>query len=276
MHIGRLTTTSAFAFLFFFEPVAALRKPQILTTTMSKTNDSSSVLGELKDTIQKQKTEIEALKKLLNAGKNPAAATSHGGHGGGDVSIDELASYLTLPFYRVALKRVWWLSLFLVSLSFTALIMNGFEHTLKRQLELAYFVPLLAGHGGNTGGQAVGTVLSAMSAGFISTKDAPRIVLKEALSGLLSGAIMGCAIGPVAHFAMGISPHVSTVIACTIPLVSIIAGTLGSAIPFLCISFGQDPSVIAAPAMTSFVDVTGLMAYFLIANQIFALYGIEL
>jgi cation transporter-like permease len=279
MHIGRLLI-SAFAFLSFFEPVVALRKQQILTTTtttMSKTNDSSSVLRELKETIQKQKTEIDALKKQLKGDTKPTAATSHGGHGGGgEVSIDELASYLTLPFYRIALKRVGWLSLFLVSLSLTALIMNGFEHTLERQLELAYFVPLLAGHGGNTGGQAVGTVLSAISAGFVSAKDAPRIIMKEAMSGLLVGTILGCAIGPVVHSVMGISSHVSMVVACTLPLVSTIAATLGSAIPFLCLSFGLDPSVIAAPAMTSFVDVIGLMSYFLIANQIFALYGIAL
>jgi Mg/Co/Ni transporter MgtE len=47
-------------------------------------------------------------------------------------------------------------------------------------------------------------------------------------------------------------------------------------IPFVCVLLGLDPSVIAGPAMTSIVDVTGLMSYFLIANQIFKLYGLEL
>ena len=65
--------------------------------------------------------------------------------------MDDLDVYLSSPFYRIASKRVGWLSFFLASLSLTALIMNGFEKTLERQLELAYFVPLLAGHGGNTG-----------------------------------------------------------------------------------------------------------------------------
>ena len=60
------------------------------------------------------------------------------------------------------------------------------------------------------------------------------------------------------------------------PLVSTIASTLGSVIPFVCVLAGLDPSVIAAPAMTSIVDVTGLMSYFLIANYIFQLYGLEL
>jgi Mg/Co/Ni transporter MgtE len=39
---------------------------------------------------------------------------------------------------------------------------------------------------------------------------------------------------------------------------------------------GLDPAVIAAPAMTSFVDVSGLLCYFLIANKIFRLFGMEL
>lgn len=49
--------------------------------------------------------------------------------------------YMALPFYKIASHRVGWLSLFLCSLSLTAIIMNGFENTLHRQLELAYFVP---------------------------------------------------------------------------------------------------------------------------------------
>ena len=261
-----------------------IRRPGFLptaTSTMSNRKDeSASALRELKDTIKKQATEINALKKQLETSGQPkpsSAAPSHGAHGGGgNVGDDELAFYLTRPFYSVASQRVGWLSLFLVSLSLTALIMSGFEHTLSRQLELAYFVPLLAGHGGNTGGQTVGTVLSALSAGVIALKDAPRIIGKEAMSGMMVGIILGAAVGPVAHFGMGISSHVSCVIACTLPLVSTIASTLGSVIPFACLALGLNPSVIAAPAMTSFVDVSGLMSYFLIANQIFNIFGIEL
>lgn len=44
----------------------------------------------------------------------------------------------------------------------------------------------------------------------------------------------------------------------------------------MCVWLGLDPAVIAAPAMTSFVDVTGLLCYFLLANKIFAMFGMEL
>jgi magnesium transporter len=92
----------------------------------------------------------------------------------------------------------------------------------------------------------------------------------------MMGTILGLMVGPIVHYIMGISIHVSTVVLCTLPLVSTIASTLGSAIPFACVAAGVDPTVIAAPAMTSFVDVAGLMSYFLIANQIFFLFGLEL
>lgn len=110
------------------------------------------MLSELKETIKKQQAEIDSLKKQLKPGDSAAAAVSHGGHGGGGaVSEEELAGYLKTPFYGIALSRVGWLSLFMLSLSMTAVIINSFEHTLEKHIELAYFVPLLAGHGGNTG-----------------------------------------------------------------------------------------------------------------------------
>eukprot|EP00581_Thalassiosira_minuscula_P012696 CAMPEP_0183712122 /NCGR_PEP_ID=MMETSP0737-20130205/7358_1 /TAXON_ID=385413 /ORGANISM="Thalassiosira miniscula, Strain CCMP1093" /LENGTH=251 /DNA_ID=CAMNT_0025940701 /DNA_START=507 /DNA_END=1262 /DNA_ORIENTATION=+ len=239
--------------------------------------ESSSVLRELKDTIQSQAAEIERLKKELSSSstttKKPAAAH---GHHGGTSDNEDILDYKLKSFVSIAYERVWWLAIFLISLSFTALIMNGFEHTLSKQIELAYFVPLLAGHGGNTGGQAVGTVLSALSAGVITRKDALRVITKEACSGMVMGFILGIFVGPVCHYAMGISQHVSTVVSVTLPLLSTIAAFLGSSLPFVCVMLGLDPAVIAAPAMTSFVDVTGLLCYFLIANKIFKLFGMEL
>jgi cation transporter-like permease len=254
------------------------------STIADNVTSSSSVLGELKETIQTQAREIERLReelKGITTRKAAAVATSvsHGGHGGGaagEPSEEDVARYLRQPFYEISAHRVGWLGLFLSSLSMTALIMNVFEETLEKHIELAYFVPLLAGHGGNTGGQTVGTVLSALSAGTVKPSDAPRVVLKEAMAGIMSGTILGSIVSPIAYKVLGVSFHVAVVLFFTLPLVSMVASTLGSLIPFACVGLGLEPSVIAAPAMTSIVDVTGLMSYFLIANHIFKLYGLEL
>jgi Mg/Co/Ni transporter MgtE len=240
-------------------------------------NDTPSAINELKETIRKQAKEIESLKAKIHESDKASLAPTTVSHGHGPPMGDEDPnSYISSPFYKLAFRRVGWLAFFLCSLSLTAVIMNGFEHTLSRQIELAYFVPLLAGHGGNTGGQCVGSVLSALSTGAITTKDGFRIIKKEALAGATVGTVLGAAVAFVAHYVGGISEHVSVVVFCTLPLLSTIAGTLASSIPFLCVIMGVDPALIAAPAMTSFVDVTGLLSYFLIANKVFQWFGLKL
>lgn len=273
--------------------LAFIKKPSPSSRTLLCNNnnimsnrESSSALSELKETINTQRAEIDRLRKELSKSnttpsldKNKAASSGGGHthhHGSAGGNNDEILEYKNKSSISIASERVGWLALFLFSLSFTALIMNGFEHTLSKQIELAYFVPLMAGHGGNTGGQAVGTVLSALSAGVISRKDAVRVIGKEAVSGFFMGTALGLLIGPISHYGMGISMHVATVVSVTFPLLSTIAALLGSSLPFICVILGLDPAVIAAPAMTSFVDVSGLLCYFLIANKIFRLFGMEL
>jgi cation transporter-like permease len=250
--------------------------PSIFSKMARPPDTDASALRDLKEIIRKQAAEIQELKKAAVATNKGSAAPAAGhGHGGGGDEVD-VDNYLSTPFYSLAIKRVGWLSFFLCSLSLTAVIMNGFEHILAKQLELAYFVPLLAGHGGNTGGQTVGTVLSGMSKGSITRKDAFRVIAKEASSGIMVGLLLGSAIGPIAHYLGGISIPVSTVVFCTLPLLSTIAATLASSIPFMCSSLGLDPALISAPAMTTFVDVTGLLSYFLIARSVFKAFGLEL
>lgn len=247
-------------------------------TIQTATATDASALRELKETILKQALEIKTLQSELEkyqpSAQSQPLPSNHHGHG--PPMTDDLTTYLTSPFYTLAMKRVGWLAFFLLSLSLTAVIMNGFEHILSKQIELAYFIPLLAGHGGNTGGQTVSSVLSALSTGLITSQHAIQVIRKEAMSGITVGLILGGIVGTVAHFGGGISQHVSTVVFLTLPTLSTIAATLASSIPFVCTVVGLDPAVIAAPAMTTFVDICGLLSYFLIARKIFPLFGFEL
>jgi len=279
------TTAFSNSVLAINTPAAFVSKKSPVNIMTAKTNNNtndSSALRELKDTIKTQAAEIDRLKNELTkngisvAVKKKVVVPSGGHAHGGAADNEDILDYKEKSSFAIAYERVPWLAVFLFSLSFTALIMNGFEHTLSKQIELAYFVPLMAGHGGNTGGQAVGTVLSALSAGIITRQDAWKVIGKEATSGLIMGVILGAMVGPISHYVMGISKHVATVVSVTFPLLSTIASFLGSSLPFVCVILGLDPAVIAAPAMTSFVDVTGLLCYFLIANQVFKAFGLEL
>mmetsp|Transcript_42713 Transcript_42713/g.85703 ORF Transcript_42713/g.85703 Transcript_42713/m.85703 type:complete len:94 (+) Transcript_42713:2-283(+) len=75
---------------------------------------------------------------------------------------------------------------------------------------------------------------------------------------------------------MRISPAVSATILVSMPVLTVLASTLGAALPFAASALGADPSVVAAPAMTTLVDVGGLLAYFLIARVVFSTFGMNL
>ena len=143
----------------------------------------------------------------------------NGGSGGGG-GAGAVADYNKASVGRLVVQRGGWLGVFLLSLSLTSVAMSGFEHTLAEQIELAYFVPLLIGHGGNAGGQTVGTVLGAMSAGQVAASDWVRVVGKEMLAGLGAGTLTCGAMLPLL-FGMKISRHVSVVILVTLPVLTV-------------------------------------------------------
>ena len=117
-----------------------------------------------------------------------AKSRERGGKGSaaeGESSNSDVAAYMRTGAFGVAAQRTGWLLFFLFGLLVCANVMKEFEELLARELELAFFVPLLIGHGGNSGGQTVSTVIRALGSGQAKLSDAPRIVFKEGAAGLM-------------------------------------------------------------------------------------------
>lgn len=187
-----------------------------------------------------------------------------GGHGGG--VPDEAALYVSQTAFGVAGQRTKWLLGFLFGLLACASVMHEFEALLAREIELAFFVPLLIGHGGNSGGQTVSTVIRALGSGALSLSDGPRVVLKEAAAGLMQGTVLVGALAPTLLYGMGITSKVTAIVCLALPCLGTIANTIGAALPFVVTWCGADPAVIVGPLMTTSVDSLGLMTYMFIAT----------
>jgi cation transporter-like permease len=188
---------------------------------------------------------IEALSEMLKQQQH--AAKKKGGKGNGGGAPDEAAAYVASNPLGVVRDRVGWLLTFLFGLLLCASVMSGFEELLARELELSFFVPLLIGHGGNSGGQTVSTVIRALGSGAARLGDAPRIIFKEGFSGLCSALICVCALAPYLYYMMGISLRVTTIVSMTLPCLGLLANSLGSALPFIITYLGEPASHSADP-----------------------------
>jgi magnesium transporter len=174
--------------------------------------------------------------------------------------------YFSVSLLQLATKRATWLVVLLVGATLTVNVLGAFEGTLERYLPLALFIPLLIGTGGNTGAQATTVVIRAMSIGEVRFSDLPKVVWREARVGVLLGGMLGViGFGPVALFW---DVSMAAVVSLTLLAICAWATFAGSILPMVAERVGVDPTVVSAPFITTLVDATGLIIYFLIAQAI--------
>ena len=161
-----------------------------------------------------------------------------------------------------------WLTIFFVGLVLAALVVEQFEHLLQANVELSYFVPLLIGHGGNTGSQSVATVIRAVAMRQVGVRDMMHVIFKESIAGFLMGLFLGLVIYILAFYWNGLERNIGLVVCISMPLVSAWANMLGGLLPLMSVYLGYNPAVTSAPLMTTVVDSSGLIIYFMVAAAI--------
>jgi magnesium transporter len=176
------------------------------------------------------------------------------------------APYFTVSPVQLAARRAVWLLLLVLGATLTVNVLDYFESTLSEVVTLALFVPLLIGTGGNTGAQATTVVIRAMSLGEVRVTDLPRVVWREARVGLLLGGMLAV-VGyvPVAFF---FTVDMAWVVSLTLLAICTWATFAGSMLPIVANRVGIDPAVVSAPFITTLVDATGLIIYFVVAGAV--------
>jgi magnesium transporter len=175
--------------------------------------------------------------------------------------------YFENPVPRVVRKRVVWLLLLFVGGTMTSAVLRYFEGALAQVVALSFFIPLLIGTGGNAGAQTVMTIIRSLTLGEVGFKDAARVLMREAGTGLALGLLIGAAAFVQARVA-GASNTLALTVAITMVTICIWSTTVGSMVPLVASRFGIDPTVLSAPLITTLVDATGLIIYFSIAKAI--------
>ena len=175
--------------------------------------------------------------------------------------------YFDNPVLRVVRKRIGWLLLLFVAGTLTSKVLHSFEAELAAVVALNFFVPLLIGTGGNAGAQTVMTVIRSLSLREIGVRNAWRVALREATTGMLIGLLIGAAAFGQALWVTG-SFRLAVTISVTLFAICVWSTTVGSLVPIAAHRFGVDPAVLSAPLITTLVDATGLLIYLTIAKII--------
>jgi magnesium transporter len=177
-----------------------------------------------------------------------------------------LVPYLDAGVFVLARARGTWLLLLVAAAALTVNVLQVFESTLEQVVTLAVFIPLLIGTGGNSGAQAATAVVRAMALGEVRIKDLPQILRRELVVGFMLGLILGAVAFPIVGFVFGWD--FAAIVSATLLAICSWASFAGGMLPVLARQAGIDPAVVSAPLITTLVDATGLIIYFLIARTL--------
>jgi magnesium transporter len=187
-----------------------------------------------------------------------------------------VGTYIRTPATTHFRNRVLWVVGLAAAGLISGMIIHSYESALEQLLLLALYMPMVADTGGNTGSQSATIIVRALALGEVRPRDALRVLFKELQISLLLAVLLGLlAYGKVlflsagAEIPVGLSlPKIGVAIALALAAQVVTATLVGAVLPLLAARFKFDPAVVSAPALTTVVDITGLLIYFSVARLI--------
>ena len=184
-------------------------------------------------------------------------------------------AYLQISTLSHLKRRFGWV-LVLAFLALTSgFVLHSYEEVLTAYYVLAIYFPMVVAAGGNTGAQSATMVIRAMSLGELDKREFGRVIWKEARVGILLGGLLGICVAIQINFLL--PPSLVSEGVGTLTVALVVAGALtiqvfsstlfGALLPILARIMKLDPAVVASPAITTIVDVSGAVIYFSIAKS---------
>lgn len=193
----------------------------------------------------------------------------------GEVADD----YLDHTVWTDYLRRVPWILGLAVAGLAAGYVVHVYEDALSALVILALYMPMVADTGGNVGTQSASLVTRAISVGDIGMRDTARILWRETRVALMMAATLFTfaflkvyLISNAADVPFGLTiSDIGFAIALALAVQVVTATLIGAVLPLAAVAARQDPAVISGPALTTIVDLSGLILYFTITAHLLGL-----
>jgi magnesium transporter len=185
-------------------------------------------------------------------------------------------SYLKTSALTQFSRRVIWLVILAFFDFVSGAVLQSYQNTLSSLMLLTFYMPMLTDMGGNTGSQSATVIVRAIALKEVEPKDIFRVIWKELRISLLLGLVLGLiaflrveitSSGTVIPAALSLS-QIGFAIGLALAVQVVSATIIGAVLPLVSSAFKLDPALIASPALTTIVDITGLLIYFGIAKAL--------
>lgn len=174
------------------------------------------------------------------------------------------AELVTTRFWDLIKIRLPWLVIGLMGGLVASIIVSRFETSLRENIALAFFIPVITYMSDAIGTQTETILVRALTNLQFNIA---RYVWREFFVGVVIGSILGVVTAIFAYF-LSSSFDVSLVVGLSLFLSITVATVLACATPLFLRSLGRDPAAGSGPLTTAIQDVVSLIIYFMVAAMI--------
>jgi len=163
--------------------------------------------------------------------------------------------------------RAPWLLVNLGTAVVASAVISAFQDSITELVALAVLMPIVASMGGNAGTQALAVAVRAIASRDLNESNAPRYVLREAMTAVSNGLIFAVVLAGVVAFWFN-NVMLAFSIALAVLITFACAGLAGILVPLTLRRFGADPAVSSSVFVTFVTDVVGFLAFLGLATLI--------
>ena len=161
--------------------------------------------------------------------------------------------------------RLPWLIIGMLGGIGSSLLLNCFTNTLGSHPEMALFIPLLAGMGGNVGTQSSAIAVQGLANNSINPKHIFKHILKEMVVAIINATILSLMVYMYNFFMYGAFDIVTLAVPLSLFVVVLFASGFGTFIPMVLERININPAVATGPFIQIINDLSGMTFYMIIS-----------
>ena len=161
--------------------------------------------------------------------------------------------------------RLPWLIIGMLGGIGSSLLLNCFTNTLGSHPEMALFIPLLAGMGGNVGTQSSAITVQGLANNSLNPHHIFRHILKEMVVAIINATILSLMVYVYNFFVYGAIDIVTLAVPLSLFVVVLFASAFGTFIPMVLERININPAVATGPFIQIINDLSGMTFYMIIS-----------
>ena len=163
--------------------------------------------------------------------------------------------------FRQTTARLPWLLIGMIGGIGNSMILGRFDTTFAAHPEMALYIPLIGGTGGNVGTQSSAIVVQGLANSSLDSENTFKQVAKESVVALINATIISMLVYVYNFVRFGSMATVTYSVSISLFAVVMFASIFGTLVPMTLEKLKIDPAIATGPFISITNDIIGMMIY---------------